>query len=455
MVQEHNRTAAGVLLWVVCMGLITPVEAVAEGRVHVWAKAAAEAWNIRATDHDSVRRRRITQLLGVYGWYDTRPQAERGPFQLMGIDTSLRLTTDVGPESPELARLDPGGNRLADIHVMTFYGELNRLGGVMDLRLGRQNLLNPVGWFDFDGITTRLHSPSGWNVTLYGGLPVNEGGQSIDSSLLGDVGTVGREVDGFDDRTVLMGVGLGYTSSILRLQWALHRVAFVQHSRPATPTPLDPSEQQVTDALDPTVWPTGQDVRQEQTGLALYASPTDTVDLTAEALYNIPVRDLDRVYLDTTVWMLSRDLRVGAALESDRPRFDLDSSWNVYGARPSGGYRLHAGGELPTLWGGGVTLQGAVLWRAYGGPDGQGLILPGLIHEPDPEEVFGGQLSVRWQLDRPNRRWFPSMDLQLSTRGEEGQGGRLLQIDGRGRLGLLYDIWLDIYAMGLTTDRTW
>ena len=456
--QEHrpwNLRGAG--LAAALVALLAPTPAASEDRIHVWARGAAEAWDMRGTDHDTVRRRRFTQLLGLYGWYHPRPPDDDSP-RLVGVDTSLRLTTDFGPDDPQLARLDPGGDTLADLHLMTLYAEVNRLGGVLDLRLGRQNLLNPVGWFDFDGLTTRLHSPSGWNLTLYGGLPVNEGGQTIDSSLLGDAGTVGREVDGFADRTLVTGMGLGYTSAPLRVQLALHRVAFLDRTLPPSPDPIARMQgQQVTDALDPALWPTGQDVRQELLGVALYGAPFDALTLTGEALYNLPVRDLDRVLLDSTVVVVADRARVGAALESDRPRFDLDSVWNVFGARPSGGYRLHTDGALAdgALWGGDLTWSGAFTWRTYGGPDGQGLILPGLVHDADAEEVLGGRLGARWRQERPNRRWFPSLDLQVNARGERGQGGALLTADARGRVGVVYDAWIDLLLLTLYTDRTW
>ena len=101
---------------------------------------------------------------------------------LLNVTAQLRLDSDFGISAREVdpADLDefvPGLESTA-LDVMYAYVEgRNYLGGVLDFRLGRQQLIDPSGWWSFDGGWVKLSTPFNVAAQFYGGLEERGGFQ--------------------------------------------------------------------------------------------------------------------------------------------------------------------------------------------------------------------------------------------------------------------------------------
>jgi hypothetical protein len=160
----------------------------------VWASAAAwaydqqissqlwaEGYSVPARDGSWIRRRRLVEELRLGAW-NLLPGSDdpyyRGPH--LSIQLALRLDTDFAVNEAERnpgdeASYVPGVTPL-QMDALTALVDVRGLWNqTLDLTAGRQIHLDTLGFFAFDGVTTRLHFPFGSSLTTYLGYEVRGG----------------------------------------------------------------------------------------------------------------------------------------------------------------------------------------------------------------------------------------------------------------------------------------
>src|SRR6188768_3457422 len=155
-----------------------------------------------------VQRRRYTQTLSL-NLYDL--QTDRRPLgPKLSFKSRLRLDADFGqrPEerNPDSASYIPGLVE-APVDVMYAYLEGQRyLNGSLGFRLGRQYVVDSLGFWSFDGAEVMLTTPAYIALEAYAGFE-QRGGLPMLSSSRFEAGGVSR-----GDRT---GLGFGQAPSFL------------------------------------------------------------------------------------------------------------------------------------------------------------------------------------------------------------------------------------------------
>lgn len=161
----------------------------------VEASSAAQWYTLTSPYGDpTVRRRRYTQTLGlsVVGLADRdRPYDPDLTFR-----ARLRMDADLGQDAvernPASERYIPGLQQ-TPFDVMYAYLEgRNYLGGPLGFKLGRQYVIDPLGWWSFDGALVSVTTPAYFAVEALagyeqrGGLPLSSQRFEADGVWRGD-----------------------------------------------------------------------------------------------------------------------------------------------------------------------------------------------------------------------------------------------------------------------------
>ncbi len=125
-----------------------------------------------------LRRRRYTQTLGLTVADLLDRGAATGP--AVTFSSRLRLDSDLGQPSAlrDPARADEfvPGMSLAPVDVQYAFFDVRRLGGeALSVRLGRQYLVDPLGWWSFDGAQLRIDTPARIALSAFAGAEQRDG----------------------------------------------------------------------------------------------------------------------------------------------------------------------------------------------------------------------------------------------------------------------------------------
>ncbi len=137
------------------------------------ASASAQWYSLtRPFDGRPLRRQRYVSTLGL-DVFDLTPM-RRPSDPSLSFKARLRIDADLGqePEERDPRRDDRyvPGLAQAPLDVMTAYLEGERyLGGWLGFRLGRQYVVDPIGWWSFDGALLKLGTPAYVATELYAG----------------------------------------------------------------------------------------------------------------------------------------------------------------------------------------------------------------------------------------------------------------------------------------------
>ena len=140
----------------------------------ITSDTAAQFYGVRSpTGETTLQRRRLTTTLGVcvYDLYDT-PQDPSGPS--LSFRARMRYDADYGGSGAETditsRSLVPGFER-GPIDLMYGYVEGRRfLKGWLGFKIGRQYVVDSLGWWSFDGGQVKVTTPYYFAAELYGGL---------------------------------------------------------------------------------------------------------------------------------------------------------------------------------------------------------------------------------------------------------------------------------------------
>jgi hypothetical protein len=355
----------------------------------------------------AVLRRRHTSALGLE-LYDLAGESERGP--RLEFKARLRLDADFGQlhgeRDPSSDRFVPGLEQ-APLDVLYAYFDAEALcSGTLGLRVGRQLIVDALGFFTFDGARLRLDLPLGLELGGYAGLEPRPGLPLLATSrYLGD-GVQRGNRDGLeansepsflDESRLSPAIGAWFAArgiGPLSASVAYRRV--VNRSRvrlsPFAATPSEPPES-YGDAR----------IGSERVGSTARLDWPEVGSLSGLALYDLYLRTWNElgIALDT---LPARSLRAGAELSHSRPSFDADSIFNWFPQGATGRALVHLTYfpwrplETSFNWG--------VRWFETNG---------------DPERNLTAALTGRLRLS-PN-------EFALAAVGEAGDRGRLSGAD--------------------------
>ncbi len=284
-------------------------------------------------------RRRFTTTLGVAG-HDLQGGEVKNPLapEIL-FRARLRYDSDFGASSAEVTatsfgRLVPGFQR-ATVDLMYAYVEGRRfLGGWLGFKLGRQYVVDPLGWWSFDGGQVRVTTPYFVALEAYGGLE-QRGGLPLSSSRF--------ERDG-----VWRGSRMDYDPSL----WTAYQPArlapafgvavesaglFFLHSRLTYRRVYNTGGSNVTEfasALYPATPHEEARISSERIGYSIDGTHPGVGGLKAGLVYDLYVARFSQLYTSADLFAGKR-LTLSADYDFHRPTFDGDSIWNFFAAGPT------------------------------------------------------------------------------------------------------------------------
>ncbi len=325
---------------------LTALEREAEAaEVKVSARTIGEGYVIVAPDLDTprlIRRRRLVQYVNL-GAYELLPPTEPGPNRdvwvrppekgQLEIVASLRLRHDfgeyngqAGPDStPLVEQLDR-----RQLDLMYGYLQGRRLGGFLDLRVGRQFETSGLDWYVFDGGWARVHTPAHLAIEVFAG-------QQVDGSRLfgypnADLdGTAGTAAD--QARSPMIGAAL----ALSELRWIHARLAY---RRTFTPAAINRKLVEPSGDADGSTQPLASGVDQELVSAAIDMSLAKGKLAPFAALrMNLGTLRVDELTIGTQVVVSDMHTLRLQYLRSI-PSFDLDSIFNMFTVQPLDDLRL-------------------------------------------------------------------------------------------------------------------
>ncbi|MBN2496027.1 MAG: hypothetical protein JXR96_15650 [Deltaproteobacteria bacterium] len=314
----------------------------------VWLemRLLGQGYQTRTVAGQLIDRRRISQ------WVSLRA------VRLLGMDgLQLGLQLRIDSDLAAGAELQAGEEDLVDL--LAAYASMRDLFGRLDVTLGRQLLLDELGFAQLDGLSAEGRLPGGLVLGVQCGLDVR------DRTWLGEEIV---ELDGVESGEVpaaVLGASLGFQRSWL---WA-----GVQYRRTM-------------------LWAEGWPLDDERLGGSASLRLADgTLGLDAGAAYHLARDRLERLRADGFARCdLGRagSLRIELGLLHERPLFALDSIFNFFSPAPFG--ELHAG----LRWDAGevLSVRAASFHRLYREADDDASFRGGTVH--------GGRLEGRLALGR-------------------------------------------------------
>ncbi len=405
---SRARRSAGALALVT---LAAPEPASAfDAEVH--ANTQAQAYQVRGpADATLLSLRRITQTLTLSAVERTRR------YGTWTVRARLRVDSDFGSScDPTTDRcLDElNRSRAADfaplfarraIDLPWAYLEGDGVfGGTTNVRIGRQLVVDPLGFFLFDGARVRLRVADRVIFEAYGGLetragfPLSNGRYERDGLQRVDrTGWDPTLVSGVQDRALAGAVAAAIETAgdgpvFARATWRR-------------------------------VW-SADGVAEEKLGASVDVTLSPAWRAYAEAVHSIPQQMVANLTLGAA-FADARDRSFGVELSRWRPTFDLTSVWASFWVDPSDDARLRVGLPLGRGW----TLLASAFGRRYALSESPAS--PG-SNALDDAWAGGGDAGV--SLRRPR------YEAALRAHGEGGEIGTRAGADLTGRMWLRWQV---------------
>jgi hypothetical protein len=316
--------------------------------VALTSRTVYHAYQVRLADDRSVDAFR--NLNRFYEWIDGRVYAT-GPDAKIDVVLSLRFDHDFGTgfrrDTPPGFGL-PATDEHAELQVAYLYVDWRDLAGVVDLRLGRQLVVDDLDWYSLDGLKAAWRAHRSLTVEAYAGRAVpidaflssepflNDGVELADGPILSFGG--GARWRPIADLSV---------SAAFRQELMLRPDAIDAYGRP----------EGSADAALLRAASGGKIGTQERLlGASLgYTLRPARLSLYGHGVWNLLFGALDRARAGLA-WDPSTELHVGAEYLRVRPRFAGDSIFNVFNIFP------YDRGRLELTW---SILPGLVVEGGY------------------------------------------------------------------------------------------
>lgn len=371
--------------------------------VKMSARTIGEGYVVLAPDADEprvLRRRRFVQYveLGVYELLPpTEPGADldtwvrppdKGQLELVA---SIRLRHDfgefnnqAGPDSTPLVE------QLERRQLDLMYGYLQgrKLGGFLDVRLGRQFEASGLDWYVFDGAWARVHTPAHLALEAFAGQQVD--GSRVFGYPNADLdGTAGTTAD--RARSPMIGTALALTN-LRRVHARLaYRRTFTPGAEVGPLRGLNQGLVEPSGANDGSTQPLAAGVDQEIVSGAIDLQLADgKLAPFAAARMNLGTLRLDQLALGSA-FVISELHTLRVQYLRTQPSFDLDSIFNLFSVQPIDDLRVVYQVRPSLDW----TLLGRANMRMFRND-------PTAAIEPARRVPlgFGGALAAAWRHRR-------------------------------------------------------
>ncbi len=337
------RTCALRIFVTVALGLAAgaPTSRAFAFETEVTAETAAQGYQVRNAWGDPVlSRRRFMQTLGLrvsdIGGTPQDLDAPRVTFRMR-----LRLDADLAVEPSDLDYVEspsafvPGLHQ-APLDLMYGYLEVRNLAdGMMSTRLGRQYVIDSLGWWSFDGALVRVELPVYMAFEAYGGFeqragfPLSTGRFSPEGVWRGDRGSLDANAyPGFLDRG--WAPAWGVVAESLAVPFVHARVAYrkVWNTGEVATRPVTAGRTGLPETMSE------RRVSQERVGASADALVEDVGALRGGAVYDLPRTGITSWYGTADAFVTSA-LTAGVDVDRVVPTFDGDSIWSWFDAEPT------------------------------------------------------------------------------------------------------------------------
>jgi hypothetical protein len=318
-----------------------PAARAAEGEVST--DVTAQFYDVRSpTGATTLSRRRVTVTLGVAG-YDllSRPK-EAGQEALPDLQfrARLRYDADYGARPGEVdgtnaAEFVPGFDR-GPVDLMYAYVEGRRfLKGTTSFKLGRQYLIDPLGWWSFDGGSVKVTAPWYFAVEGYGGMEVRGGLPlspavdrfSRDGLWRGNRGGVSPSFYP-SYQGVAVAPAWGAAIETAGVTFLHGRLSYRQVYNTETS-----GTSQFASGLVTPVTVSGVRTSQERLGYSANVNLASLGGLSGGWLFDFYANRFTSLYASLDAYVHKR-VTVGVDYDWYKPSFDGDSIWNFFAAEP-------------------------------------------------------------------------------------------------------------------------
>jgi hypothetical protein len=282
----------------------------------------------------SLGRQRYTEMLSLRVW-DLQGAREPGAPTLTAV-ARLRLDTDFGIDPAEISsnqptRFVPGLQDQAFDLMMAYVEGTGYAGGVLGFRLGRQYVIDPLGFWSFDGGTVRITTTAHFLVEAYGGAEQRGDPTMLATSRFEADGVWRGSRRGMDDSLLpaylsetRLAPAYGFTAATAGLDFLDARVTYrkVVDRDTVVVSPFP-------DALGRYQTMSGDRVSTEKVGGALVATANGVGSVRGDIVYDALARKPSEYSASLESAAIPR-LALSADLGYFLPTFDGDSIFNWF-----------------------------------------------------------------------------------------------------------------------------
>lgn len=327
---------------------VTPLPARASD-VEVTSDTSAQFYDVRSPTGETVlARRRVTTTLGV-GAYDllTTPMGDPHAPD-MSFRARLRYDADFGASGDEQdhTKFDtfvPGyQSALGAVDLMYGYLEGRRfLRGLLGFKLGRQYVIDSLGWWSFDGGEVSITTPFYVKVEGYGGLE-ERGGLPLSTNRFESDGVWRGDRSGYDAalypafQPAAIAPAFGVAVESAGVTWIHGRLSY---RRVYNEGGSNVSEF-ASGLYAPAVYD-GARISSDRLGYAMDASLPGIGGAKAGLVYDLYRADMTSIYGSLDAYIGSK-VTVSADYDYYVPSFDADSIWTFFAGEPTNDVGLRA-----------------------------------------------------------------------------------------------------------------
>jgi hypothetical protein len=320
---------------------VAPVASAAEGEVS--SDVAAQFYDVKSpTGATTLSRRRVTVTLGVAGYdlLSRPPEAGQQSLPDLQFRARLRYDADYGAASGEVDPTNAGqwvpGFDRGPVDLMYAYVEGRRfLKGVMGFKLGRQYMIDPLGWWSFDGGTVKITAPWYFAVEGYGGMEVRGGlPLSTAQDRWSRDGLWRGNRNGADPafyasyQQAAIAPAWGAAIESAGVSWLHSRLSY----RQVYNTDISGASQ-FSSGLTTPVTVSGARTSQERLGYSANVNLASLGGLSGGWLFDFYANRFTSLYASLDAYVHKR-VTVGVDYDWYKPSFDGDSIWNFFAAEP-------------------------------------------------------------------------------------------------------------------------
>jgi hypothetical protein len=316
----------------------------------VTSDTAAQFYDVRSpTGETTLSRRRLTTMLGLsaYDLLKAPPGDPKAPD--MSLRVRLRYDADFGAPS---SVTDPSATTTATsfvpgfsqglVDVMYAYLEGRRfLKGWLGFRLGRQYVVDALGWWSFDGGEVSLTTPYFVKAEVYGGLE-QRGGMPLSTSRFEADGIWTGNRQGFDRslytsfQPVSLGPALGAAIESTGVTWIHGRLTY----RRVYNTGDSNVSEYASGVVTPAIY-NGLRIGSDRLGYAMDASWSSVGGAKGGIVYDFYRSEVTHAYGSIDAY-LGQKVTLSADYDYYVPSYDGDSIFNFFAGEPTNDAGLRA-----------------------------------------------------------------------------------------------------------------